>query len=415
MRQEREQERKKEFREIRDNVLSGKFNSLTLQQIDKYIEDATPKNPFGRRISERVPQKMERGLHEGERTNSTDALFSRICESAVPKNGRTRPEARRRIEAAKEAALEGWAKATGNWHTRVSDFTDDTTPIASGTDSDVYLSNDGSHVIKVSKGKFDKKKFPSDIDYVNLFNFVFPNSSYKILGYGRVNGKFVRFLEQPFVDFGNTSPLSVDERVQYMHSLGFEPINDEKSAFSNGEIVVSDLQKNNIVKGLNNEVRVVDADVKLHTKDFGGRYTYPDVENDMPAEAREPETWGKKDLLSKAEQISEGINPKLLFRDEIDVEDDHDDTARAMYDLMADSEYNKMREAWQDSMINVRNLQEAVLKQRGEQLETFEDAYLQENNSHGRSRAEAEEFERHLYKPLLKAINERTLPRCSTR
>ena len=224
MRQQREQERKETFKNISERVLSGNFDAVTLQLIDKYIEDATPKNPFGRRISQRVPQKMERSLYEGPRTNAVDALFSRICESAVPKNGRTRQEARRRIEAAKEKALEGWARATGRWHTQVSDFTESTTPIASGTDSDVYLSKDGEHVIKVSKGKFDKEKFPSDFDYVNLFNFVFPNSAYKVVGYGRVDGHFVRFLEQPFVNFSETRPLTVDERVDYMHKLGFRSV-----------------------------------------------------------------------------------------------------------------------------------------------------------------------------------------------
>ncbi|MCI7654299.1 MAG: strawberry notch C-terminal domain-containing protein [Bacteroidales bacterium] len=116
----------------------------------------------------------------------------------------------------------------------------------------------------------------------------------------------------------------------------------------------------------------------------------------------EPEAWGKKDLLSKAEQVSHGIEPDLLFRDSIE---DDDDTARETYDRMADEKKNIVREAWQDSMINVRNLQEAVMKQRGEKLEDWEDAYNEENRMHGRSRAESEYFTDNLYKPLLRAVN----------
>ena len=52
-----------------------------------------------------------------------------------------------------------------------------------------------------------------------------------------------------------------------MRSLGFEPLNKENTAFSNGEIVVSDLQKSNIVKDVDGNIRVIDADAKLHTKD----------------------------------------------------------------------------------------------------------------------------------------------------
>ena len=116
----------------------------------------------------------------------------------------------------------------------------------------------------------------------------------------------------------------------------------------------------------------------------------------------EPAAWGKKDLLSKAEQISHGIEPDLLFRDTIE---DDDDTARETYNAWADDAKNKIREAWQDSMINVRNLQEAVLKQRGEKMDDWEDAYNEENRSHGQSRAESEYFTDNLYKPLLKAVN----------
>jgi len=119
-------------------------------------------------------------------------------------------------------------------------------------------------------------------------------------------------------------------------------------------------------------------------------------------DVQEPEAWGKKDLLSKAEQISHGVDPELLFRDSIE---DDDNTARETYNRMADEKKNIIREAWQDSMINVRNLQEAVLKQRGEKAEAWEDAYNEENRMHGRSRAESEYFTDNFYKPLLKAVN----------
>ena len=119
--------------------------------------------------------------------------------------------------------------------------------------------------------------------------------------------------------------------------------------------------------------------------------------------AGEPQAWGKRDMLSRAEQVSHGIDPDLLFRDTIE---DDDNTARETYNRMADEAKSRIREAWQDSMINVRNLQQAVLEQRGEKLEDYEDAYNAENRSHGKSRAESEYFTDNLYKPLLKAVDE---------
>ena len=131
-------------------------------------------------------------MRGGERTGSVDALFSRICESTVGKDGKTLPRAEREraIEEKKKELLKKWAIATGNWHTDIADFTDQREPIGSGTDSDVYLGKDGKSVIKVSKGKPYGKRFRPDVDNVALFNTVFPGSRYTIEGYGEIDGKF---------------------------------------------------------------------------------------------------------------------------------------------------------------------------------------------------------------------------------
>lgn len=282
-RQERlrwEQHHRDLAKEIYDAVLQGNFNDVTLQKINKYIDESTPKNPFGRRISQRVPQEMERSLHEGTRTNAVDALFTRISESAVGDAGTKLARNRSEREGAKEikkGLLKGWAIATGNWHTGIHDFTNDSEPVAQGKDSTVYKSKDGRHVIKFSKGKNDKR-FSTDIDAPNLFSFVFPNTAYEILGYGEINGDFVTILRQPVVDIER--PLTEQERVDYMRSLGFEPMNKENTTFTNGNLVVSDLQRGNIVFSKKGNIAVLDADVKLYTKDIGGAYIYPPAATD---------------------------------------------------------------------------------------------------------------------------------------
>ena len=282
IRRERGRKFKEETKELYGRVLSGNFDDVTLRLIDEFIDKSTPNNPYERPISKRLPTRALQKMRGGERTGSVDALFSRICESTVGKDGKTLPRAEREraIEEKKKELLKKWAIATGNWHTDVSDFSDGKEPIGSGTDSDVYLSKDGKSVIKVSKGKPYGKRFRPDVDNVALFNSVFRNSAYTIVGYGEVDGKFVRFLKQPIVDFTDSTPLTEGERVAYMEKLGFKPINKENTAFSNGEIIASDLQKSNIVKDKQGNVRVIDADMKLHTKDFGGKFSYPDAETD---------------------------------------------------------------------------------------------------------------------------------------
>ena len=312
-----ERHRKEEAQEIYEKVLSGDFSDVTLQKIDKYINEVTPNNVYGRRLSQRLPQGVERKMYQRRQGTSgfdaieRDVLFSRISESAVPKNGRASKAGRREVERRKEEALKGWAIATGHWHTDLSEFTDEQMPFAVGTDSDVYSSKDREHVIKLSKGKFDAK-FPTDIDAVPLFNSIFPNSAYRIVGYGEIDGHFVKILEQDAVDFSTATPLSVEERIAHMKTIGFKPINGDNTVFSNGQIVVADLQKSNIVKDVLGNVRVIDADVKLHTKDFGGNYTYPSVEQDLPhTQMKTPQgtiygwTVGGKVYLTE-----DGLNPE---------------------------------------------------------------------------------------------------------
>ena len=186
MRIREEEERKAQAAELYSRVLNSQFDDITLWLIDEYIENGTPKNPYGRRISKRLPQEVERGLYEGARTNAVDALFSRISESAVPASRRNRQAERRRIARIKKEALKGWAIAIGNWHTDLSEFTNDTEPFASGSDSDAYYAKDGIHVIKASKGKSSERKFAPDLDNIPLFNYVFPNTAYEIVGYGEI-------------------------------------------------------------------------------------------------------------------------------------------------------------------------------------------------------------------------------------
>ena len=172
-RRERERKFREETKVLYDRVLSGNFDEVTLQLIDNFINNVTPQNYYGRPLSKRLPQGVGQTLSERERTNSIDALFSRISESAVGADERSGAEAKRRIEEKKKELLKSWAIATGNWHTDVSDFTDDTRPIGSGKDSVVYHGKDGKSVIKVSSGKDEGKRFRPDMDNVALFNYVF--------------------------------------------------------------------------------------------------------------------------------------------------------------------------------------------------------------------------------------------------
>lgn len=281
-RRERERKRKEEAAEIYSRVLNNQFDDVTLQLIDKYIQDATPKNPYGRRISQRLPQEMERGLHEGKREAAVNALFSRISESAVPEADRASQQGKKEIETKKKELLKNWAIASGMWYDNLSDVAEiaDTNPIDEGTESKVYASTSDNTLVKVKRGKPFGKRFRPDIDDLVLFNHVFPNTAYTIIGYGDFGDGISTIVTQPVVNFAEDANVSVEERVEHMKSLGFKPMNKDNTAFTNGKIVASDIQGKNIVKTAEGNIRVIDADMKLHTKDMGGEHVIPPVEED---------------------------------------------------------------------------------------------------------------------------------------
>ena len=92
--------------------------------VQKYI------NVYGRWLSQRFSQSVERKMYQRRQRTSgfdaieRDALYSRISESTIPKNGRTGKTGRRKVEKRKGKRFKGWVIVAGRWHMGLSDFTD---------------------------------------------------------------------------------------------------------------------------------------------------------------------------------------------------------------------------------------------------------------------------------------------------
>ena len=293
-------------KELYDKILRLEFNKLTLQKIYDYVSQ--PNTEINERnISQRLPQEVERGLHARQREDGIDALFSRAAERAVPPADRKSSEGKRRIEEAKKEIVRAYAKAAGCWYEKLEDIPGiGNTQIADeGKDAKVYLSSDGESVIKVKRGKPFGKRFRADLDDISLFNHVFKNTQYEIIGYGDMSDGVSTIVRQPLVQMSE-KPVSIEERVEYMRSLGFEPINKENTAFSNGEIIAADIQGKNIIRDIYDNIRVIDADMKLHLTSEGGRHSYPEVENDYLVKSTDKEVSTEGTSIPREAQSDRG-------------------------------------------------------------------------------------------------------------
>lgn len=83
---------------------------------------------------------------------------------------------------------------------------------------------------------------------------------------------------------------------------------------------------------------------------------------------------------------------------------DGEDGSREAYEQSFKKKWYKAREAYQDSMLSLKNLQEVVAKTSGSPVQTFENAYMAENQMSSKNTSESEKYYNEFFEPLEKEI-----------
>lgn len=115
-------------------------------------------------------------------------------------------------------------------------------------------------------------------------------------------------------------------------------------------------------------------------------------------------------IVDKAEKIAKDreVSDRLFrFREEATEEQENEDIARLEYENALDKTKNQMyrwQEAYQDSMLGLKKLQEAIEKESESKLQHFEDAYMAENQMSSKSAFETEVYKDKFLVPMLNAI-----------
>ena len=100
----------------------------------------------------------------------------------------------------------------------------------------------------------------------------------------------------------------------------------------------------------------------------------------------------------------EAEDEELLYRIDEEVEGMADNTARKLYEDSVKGKGYRFQEGFQDSMLSLKKLQEAIVKQHGGKLEEWEDAYTAENQMSSRDTSEIENFVFNHFKPMMKEV-----------
>lgn len=126
---------------------------------------------------------------------------------------------------------------------------------------------------------------------------------------------------------------------------------------------------------------------------------------------REPQPMQEGDVLTQ--ESIDALNAEIQATKEADEmgliyrsDDDWDDVAKQMYEKVVAKSSTKWTENWQDSMVSLKAIQDAIAAETGNVASGAEDAYRFENRMHGRAKNMTEQYDWRYYRPMLKAFND---------
>lgn len=198
------------------------------------------------------------GEQEGSRSQQEDAEnITRTVQEASPKTqGAQRSE--RQLKKDQDQELEAYARKSGSFIEDVKESFGE--KLDGGTEQDVYLNKEGDKVIKVN-GLANNSGWAEFWDRLNLQKQLFPNTSYKLIGFTKSGGRLSAVSEQPFIE-GAEVPRQ--ELLEDLANRGFYQIHPEGSPgqnqFYNPDLGIrlSDVHGENVIKDADGNIRYID-------------------------------------------------------------------------------------------------------------------------------------------------------------
>lgn len=239
-------------------------------------------------------------------------------------------------------------------------------------ESIVYLSPDQKTIIKLKDpfaARAIKGNNPTDIiRELLVHNELFPDTAYTILGITEDHVGNMRFvLSQDFVQAErNATPKDIEA---YLNERGLDDIG--RFEFSNGEITILDAFADNVLVDTEGKLRFIDPIVKIRETGDNLRYR-------------------SKSYSSAQEQYNDRVRVTTEGGEKRK-------TANLLHRLL---------EAYQDSMLSLKELQDAIAKETGNPIEDNENAYMAENRMSSMNKAQNDIYSRDFYKPLQKVVTE---------
>lgn len=335
-----------------DKTLNTNEEFLSLRESkienDNEISESISQGEYGK-MSEKN-SRIEEVASELRRRSSEDA------RNASPNSEGLSERQQKEVE---NKAMEEYAKEKGIW-IPMQDIFSLGVPAPSGNENDVYLDTKDNSVYKVNN-LMNSKKISALLERLKLHNQYFPQTKYELVGFsGFGSGDVFPVLKQDYIV--NTTYATLEEIDSYMQSLGFNQSGE--AAYYNGDVVISDLRPRNVLKDIDGDIYVVDADFREITPDGDKRFR---------------------------------------TGESTDEERESDGTIEA-YETALKKQGFRAQEAFQDSTLALKVFQDVVLAKDGSKLKSFEDSYKAENRMSSVSTREIEVFSKVFLNPIITEV-----------
>lgn len=246
-----------------NKIIFDGFTSQGLKTLDYYAEQFIS----GRLIYKRFSSNEQYGCSTGGATHVIASILAGAENPTDTSNQKELSDFQRECKCAakQEKSIEQWAKAAGCW----MDNVDDSLPnalgnyIAEGGEAKVY--DHGATLIKTIGLDYFIQPILA-LDRITLHNTYFPETSLKVVGFGRdAANDFKIIVEQPFVE---GSHMSDDEIGVFMNDMGFTLINPRNWTYSTPNIYLSDMHDENVLRSSYGAIFVVDCDIRINTPEL---------------------------------------------------------------------------------------------------------------------------------------------------
>lgn len=234
--------------DLQNSITTGEWNEASINELNNLIKDIQDGKARFNNLS-----KEENVVAGRDRLLAAAGIQARGNGSASEKESQDERNERQ------EGQVEAWAKREGVWHDDAlaygKSFGEE---LPGGQESHVYENPSNGAVIKV-KNTLQYHDLQEFLDGIVLHNNLFPETAYKVLGFGSDGEGFVAILEQPFVRGAEPTQQQITEFLKervpdaemYEESLG-------NGRYKTSQTLLHDLSPRNAIITANGNIAIID-------------------------------------------------------------------------------------------------------------------------------------------------------------